>query len=269
MRYPCIKSLFQDPEEEKQKEKEWVASLEEVEEKLGYKFKKRNLLREAFIHGSFYSGEEERETYERLEYVGDSVLGLMITQELFFLYPDSPPGVLTKLRAANVDNEKLARAAINHGFHRYLRHKAPDLEDQIREFKNETLKYPVHSQGLVDTPKSLADIIEAVIGAVYLDVDCKVDEVWKVFNKLLEPIINPETLKVHPVTELHELCQKNRIKIEFVKKKREEGGTTYDVVQDSDLIIGTATCACKKEVVKNRAAKKALDYLKATLALGE
>jgi len=103
--------------------------LREVEAILGYKFKNKLLLEEAFTHGTY--GAENGLSYERLEYIGDSVLNLMITTELFHAYPTLAPGPLTRLRAANVDTEKLARVAIKHGLHRYLRHKKPLLGDQV------------------------------------------------------------------------------------------------------------------------------------------
>ena len=112
-------------------------SLEEVELILNYKFKDKNLLEEALTHSSYFHDHQNQNnqnkglSYERLEYVGDAVLNLLITKEQYFLYPSYPPGRLTRLRAANVDTEKLARVAIKHGLHRYLRHKKPLLEEQV------------------------------------------------------------------------------------------------------------------------------------------
>lgn len=90
---------------------ESLPSLQEVEEIIGYNFNNQDLLEEAFTHVSY---GEKCLSYERLEYVGDSVLNLLITKEQFNLYPNLPPGLLTPLRAANVDTEKLARVAVNH-----------------------------------------------------------------------------------------------------------------------------------------------------------
>jgi len=104
-------------------------SLLEVEAILEYEFKNKLLLEEAFTHGTY--GAENGLSYERLEYIGDSVLNVMITKEQFHAYPTLAPGQLTRLRAANVDSEKLARVAIKYGLHRYLRHKKPLLGDQV------------------------------------------------------------------------------------------------------------------------------------------
>lgn len=108
-------------------------NLEEVEKIIGYSFNNKVLLKEAFTHSSFLSTERSASSYERLEYVGDAVLNLLFSREQYNLYPDLPPGRLTRLRAANVDTEKLARVAIKHGLHRYLRHKKPLLEEQVSD----------------------------------------------------------------------------------------------------------------------------------------
>ncbi|KAF8391585.1 hypothetical protein HHK36_023891 [Tetracentron sinense] len=238
-------------------------SLEGVEEILGYKFKNPNLLEEAFTHSSIYYPMKPSPSNARLEYMGDSVLDLLISTELFFLYPDLSSGPLTRLRAANVDKEKLARVAVNHGLHRYIRHKASHIEEQIREFSEAILEYPIHSNGLVDTPKFLADIVESTIGAVFIDSNNSVDTVWKVFKGLLEPMISLQTLGMHPVTELLELCQKHHLKIQFVKDAWEEN-TTVDVFVE-DQLVGTSTYGLKKEIAQNRAAKAALDNIKRKL----
>jgi len=111
------------------KENDSPPPLHEVEAILEYEFKNKLLLEEAFTHGTY--GAENGLSYERLEYIGDSVLNLMITKEQFHAYPTLAPGHLTRLRAANVDAEKLARVAIKHGLHSYLRHKKPLLGDQV------------------------------------------------------------------------------------------------------------------------------------------
>ncbi|KAF8414134.1 hypothetical protein HHK36_002133 [Tetracentron sinense] len=239
-------------------------SLKGVEEILGYKFRTPSLLEEAFTHSSLYYPVKPSISYARLEYVGDSVLNMLIAKEMFFLYPNLSSGPLTRLRAANVDNEKLARVAVKLGLYRYLRHKAPHIAEQIREFSKAILEYPIYSKGLVDTPKFLADIVESTIGAVFIDSNCSNDTVWKVFKGLLEPMISLQTLGMHPVTELLELCQKHQLKLQFVKDSWEINAT-IDVVVDGHL-IGSSSYGLKKEIAQNRAAKAALDNLKLKLA---
>ncbi|KAF5741421.1 ribonuclease 3-like protein 3 [Tripterygium wilfordii] len=236
-----------------------LPNLEEVEEILDYRFQNKSLLVEAFTDSSWTDNDF---SYERLEYVGDCVLNLIFTKQQFFQYPKLMPGALTRLRAANVDTEKLARVAIKHGLHRYLRHKKPLLEEQIRGFSEAILDYPLHSNGLVDVPKSLADIVESSIGAVFIDSD-SLSTVWKVFKSLLEPIIDMETLKIHPVTELYEVCQKKKMKLRFVDLWKED--MKFDVFID-DQLVGIGVYQPKKEIALNRAARDALDNIDRILA---
>ncbi|KAI4308355.1 hypothetical protein L6164_031438 [Bauhinia variegata] len=239
-----------------------LPSLDEVEAILGYTFKNKCLLEEAFTHSSY----QKCFSYERLEYVGDAVLNLLITKEQYFMYPDMAPGRLTRLRAANVDTEKLARVAIRHGLHRYLRHKKPLLEQQIQEFSRGIMEYPLHSNGLIDVPKNLADIVESTIGAVFIDSDSSIDTVWKVFKGLLEPIINPETIKTHPVTELYEMCQKKNLKVKFIDLWKES--MAIDVFIENQK-VGRGTYGLRKDIAQNRAAKNALDNIGRILSIKE
>lgn len=115
--------------EEYGKNRRVSTNLDVVEKILGYEFNNKNLLEEAFTHSSL----GETYSYERLEYVGDAVLNLLYSMEHYSSYPNLPPGPLTLLRAANVDTEKLARVSIKHGFHRFLRHNKPLLDDQVSD----------------------------------------------------------------------------------------------------------------------------------------
>ncbi|KAF8016714.1 hypothetical protein BT93_H2055 [Corymbia citriodora subsp. variegata] len=230
-------------------------SLDDVEAILRYEFNDKRLLEEALTHHSF---ADKSFCYERLEYVGDSVLNLLFAKEQYFRYPALPPGSLTRLRAANVDTEKLARVAVRHGLHGYLRHRKPVFEEQILEFERAISDYPLHSSGLVKVPKALADIVESTIGAVFIDCNFSLDTVWKVFQRLLEPIISPSALKLHPVTELYELCQKKSLKLRFVDLWSESSSF---IVLVNDRLVGKGTYKPKKDIALNRAAKDALENI--------
>ncbi|TMW96479.1 hypothetical protein EJD97_007291 [Solanum chilense] len=241
-------------------DKQWRRLVEELEEKIRYKFKNPNLLHEAFTHPSF---QQNNKSYERLELLGDSILNMLITKKQFFDYPNLPPGMLTKLRSANVDNEKLARAASKYNLHNYLHHKMTLFEGQVKEFKDAILEYPLHSLGLVDPPKTLADIVESLIGAISIDSDC-MNTTWQVINFLLEPLITPEKLELNPITKMYELCQKNGLKTRFVDKWAECG--EFEVYVDEQL-VGRGKSSGKKITAKNRAAHNA--YFKILQILSE
>ncbi|RVW38897.1 Ribonuclease 3-like protein 3 [Vitis vinifera] len=209
---------------------------------------------------------ESAESFPSLEGV-EQILGYSFTnkssesadnKEQFFLYPDLQPGRLTRLRSANVDKEKLARVALKHGLHRFLRHKKPKIEQQIYEFAEAIKEYPLHSNGQIEVPKVLADVVESTIGAVFVDCNCSVDTVSKVFKGLLEPMIVPETLKVHPVTELNERCQKRGLKLEFKDSWQRRGDIDFYI---EDYFAGRGEYPLRKDIALNRAAKAALNNI--------
>ncbi|KAK4276002.1 hypothetical protein QN277_019005 [Acacia crassicarpa] len=210
-----------------------------------------------------YEAETKYFSFKRLEFLGDAVLNFLVTKEQFFSYPDFSSGELTRLRAANVDTEKLARVAVKHELCCYLRHKSPLLEEQIDEFMKEILEYPIHSNGLIDVPKGQAKLVESIIGAIFIDSHSNINIVWQVFRPLLEPMINAETLKTHPVTELHQVLQKHNLEPQFVDSWKDS--MAVEVLVD-DQLVGKGICGSKKEIAKNRAALNALQNIQTILS---
>lgn len=234
-------------------------SLEGVEKIIGYSFKERVLLEEAFRDPSDPVRIKKGLTsYERLEYVGDSVLNFVISTEHFREYPDLAQGMLTRLRAANVDTEKLARVAVQHGLHKFLRHNRPNLDAQIQEFVDVIPEYPLHSMGLIDAPKVLADIVESTIGAVFIDSNSSTQTISKVIKKLLRPMITPETLPTNSMTKLTELCQKKRLKVQVVDLWEETGA--FEIYVETEF-VGRGEYGPKKIIALNRAAEDAYNEI--------
>lgn len=119
-----------------------------LENSIGYAFTDKKLLNRAFIHASADKGE----SYERLEFLGDAVLSLMVSEHLFFGKPDFSEGELTKKRAALVNEAMLAEVA-----------RKLSLSDYLTLGRGERVS------GGNGKPSILADIVEALIGAVYVD----------------------------------------------------------------------------------------------------
>ncbi|KAK4394559.1 Endoribonuclease Dicer1, partial [Sesamum angolense] len=193
------------------------------------------------------------------------VLDHLITRHLFFTYTDLPPGRLTDLRAAAVNNENFARVAVKHNLHLHLRHGSSALEKQIRDFvkevQNELSKPGFNSFGLGDckAPKVLGDIVESIAGAIFLDSGCNTAAVWKVFQPLLNPMVTPETLPMHPVRELQERCQQQAEGLEY-KASRNGNLATVEVYVDG-VQVGVAHNPQKK-MAQKLAARNALVALK-------
>ncbi|CAN8231997.1 unnamed protein product [Cochlearia groenlandica] len=234
--------------------KDQPMDIEHVEKILNYEFENKSLLLEAFTDTTY---DENCVSYERLEFIGDTVLNLVITKVICEIYYDSPPGLLTNLRAVNVDTEKLARVAIKHNLHRYLRHKKPLLEEQVVEFSKAIEEYPLHSRGLLKVPKCLADIVESTIGAIALDCNYSFETISKVVKPLLEPIITLDKLMSHPMTQLNEMCQKKNLKLRFDDSNWENDKNIIVFIEERK--VGRGHHLIKKDSARNIAAKNAIE----------
>ncbi len=127
-------------------------SIERLQDLLGYRFEDVGILHAALIHSSFAAENDEEGDNERLEFLGDAVLQLAVTAFLFEGYRDMREGQMAKVRAACVNRTELARLA-----------RSIDLGPCIRVGVGE------HSSGGRHKDSILADAMEAVLAAVYLD----------------------------------------------------------------------------------------------------
>ncbi|GAA3988006.1 ribonuclease III [Thermobifida alba] len=129
-----------------------------------------DILTRALTHRSYAYENGGLPTNERLEFLGDSVLGLVVTDTLYRTHPDLPEGQLAKLRAAVVNMRALADVARSLGIGRYVR-----------------LGRGEEATGGRDKSSILADTLEALIGAVYLDRG--LDEASALVHRLFDPLI--------------------------------------------------------------------------------
>ena len=147
------------------------AALEAV---IGHRFADIRLLRRALTHRSFAFEAGGIGDNERLEFLGDAVLGLIVTDEIYGKLPDSAEGRLAKVRAAAVNTLSLADVARQAGFGRAVR-----------------LGVGEQQSGGADKDSILANTMEAILGAVYLDagIGAATAVVMNLFAELLEDII--------------------------------------------------------------------------------
>ena len=127
--------------------------MKSLEEKLGYTFQDKSLLENALTHSSCANESKGRlHSNERLEFLGDSILGMVVAEHLYRNHPDLPEGELTRTRAALVCEESLVEVAHDLG-----------LGDYLKLGKGE------EAGGGRTRPSIRADAVEAVLAAVYLD----------------------------------------------------------------------------------------------------
>jgi len=131
-----------------------MPNFSEFQEKIGYTFKNAELLQQAFTHRSYLNENRQpgRQHNERLEFLGDAVLELVVTEFLFAKYPEKTEGELTAVRAALVNTQSISSAATNLGMNDYLLLSRGESKDTGR------------ARQII-----LANAFEALIGAIYLD----------------------------------------------------------------------------------------------------
>ena len=160
---------------------------EELQKSLGYQFKDEKLITEALTHRS-YSKDFNN---ERLEYLGDAVLDLIVGEYLYHLFPKAEEGILSKLRAALVNEESFDKLAKRLNLGKYLFLSPAEENNRGRE-----------------KPSILSSAFEALIGALYLEAGF--EKAKEVALKLLKeeyPKITPEELLKDYKTTLQEITQ--------------------------------------------------------------
>ena len=228
-----------------------TAGLSELEEKLCYHFRDDSLLEMALTHSSYNKEKNTRhQDNERLEFLGDALLDAIVGEELFRRLPQGTEGRLTKTRALVVCERSLAAVAA-----------ACDLGDYL---------YLGHGEELAggrQKPSILADALEAVIGAMFLDAgyDAARAFVLRSFAQLLKKAEAGQLFSDYK-SEVQELMQKLDKHAELIYSiEREEGPahdkTFYVSLSCRQELLGRGSGKSKKEAEQN-AARAAIETLK-------
>lgn len=222
-----------------------------LEERLGYTFRDRKRLEGALYHSS-YANEHRAQSVssnERLEFLGDAVLGFVSADYLYRKHPDLPEGELTRIRAALVCEDSLHEVA-----------QRLHLGDFLMLGKGE------ESGGGRHRPSILADAVEAVLAAVYLDGG--IDEARALVHRILlekEPEQVVESRRRDCKTELQELVQRKpnqELRYELVSESGPDHAKVFTVaVMLNGQVVGLGSGHSKKEAEQS-AARTALEQMK-------
>lgn len=226
---------------------ERIATLHELEGKLQYTFRDLSLLETALTHSSYANEQGPGHKFnERLEFLGDSVLGFITADKFFHAFRDIPEGRLTKLRAATVCEESLFEFA-----------KQIDLGSYLLLGKGED------KNGGRERASIVSDAFEAVIAAIYLDgsIDAARDFVLRfVMTAVEEKTITFKDYK----TQLQEIIQKNpEEKLTYVLSGESgpDHNKRFEVeVHLNSNVIGVGTGRTKKQA-EQEAAREALSLM--------
>lgn len=181
--------------------------VKKVSDILGYQFKNKSLIAEALTHASMpYSSVP---CYQRLEFLGDAVLDFCVTNYLFKKYHTAAPSTLHDLRKSSVNNDILSVLCIQLELNVHIRHFSttfPSAMEQFQQLVLESQNEPGEYWLNFNPPKILSDVVESLIGAVFVDAGFNLDPVEELFDRLLKPFLDEhisiDTIKAHPLGKL-------------------------------------------------------------------
>ncbi|KAK4172843.1 hypothetical protein QBC36DRAFT_246686 [Triangularia setosa] len=229
--------------------------VEKFHKRMGYRFQYPRLLRSAFQHPTYPTSWEKLPSYQRLEFLGDALLDMACIDHLFHRFLGADPQWLTEHKMAMVSNQFLGCLAVYIGFHRSLQHNSPAVQSEIASYVIEIeeslteAKAAAVAEGKAESdfarnfwvdcsrpPKCLPDIVEAYVGAIFVDSSYNYQTVQDFFDKHIKFWFEDMRLydtfaNKHPVTFLgHEMqhrfqCQEWRLLTrEITVEDDEEGG---------------------------------------------
>ena len=219
-----------------------------LEEKLGYEFRDPALLENALTHSSCANESRgRRQSNERLEFLGDSILGMVVADHLYRNHPDLPEGELTRTRAALVCEDSLVEVA-----------EALHLGEYLHLGKGE------EAGGGRERPSIIADAVEAVLAAVYLDGG--IGSARKLIQKFILDREAEKSASRDYKTALQELVQRESGQVlgyQLIGAEGPDHAKIFSVEVDLNGIpIGQGRGRSKKEAEQN-AARAAIEKLKA------
>ncbi|XP_062184952.1 endoribonuclease Dicer homolog 4 isoform X3 [Phragmites australis] len=238
-------------------------NIAELEELIGYKFKHKGLLLQAFVHPSF--NKHSGGCYQRMEFLGDAVLEYLMTSYLYSTYPDLKPGQITDLKSLAVNNNSFAYVAVKKSIHKYLIKDSNHLTAAVNTFEN-YVNLSNSEKNLSEEPacpKVLGDIVESCVGAVLLDSGFDLNHVWKLMLMLLRPVLSFSDMHINPMRELRELCQCNGFELGLPEPLKANG--EYHVKVEVNINSKTISCTAANRNSKDArklAAQEALSKLK-------
>ena len=226
-------------------------NIREFEDKIGYKFQKRELLERALTHSSYNRKKNTKhQDNERMEFLGDAFLDAIISVQLFARMSDVTEGKLTKTRALIVCEKALAEVAHNYNLGKYM-----------------NLGPGEDSAGGREKDSILADAMDAVIGGIFLDGGYEEAEqfVTHAFSEIIERAVTGKIFSDYK-SEVQEVLQSKGTPV-FISYiiDREEGPahdkTFYVHLECGGKIMGRGAGKSKKEA-EQKAAKQALETLR-------
>ncbi|TFK28818.1 hypothetical protein FA15DRAFT_664885 [Coprinopsis marcescibilis] len=233
-------------------------SIQAIEGIIGHRFKYPQLLVQVLTHASTHSNEGL--SYERLEFIGDAILDFMVIRHIFDRESSLSPGGLTLLKSAMVANSTLAALCILSGIHQHVIFGSYHLSKSMGEYAESISRKAEEEYTLaekedrppgqfwtdVEPPKALSDIIESIIGALYISDDFSPVGIEAFFDNVLRPFfdkhITLQTLTHHPTKTLFEVVQSYGCQmLKFTKDNKPKEGLTMCQISIHDTELASAS----------------------------
>jgi len=231
------------------KSKPRLVNLDKVQDIIGYRFNNLSLLTLALTHRSYLSNNSKSdESNERMEFVGDSVLGLVIAHQLFSDHPDWREGELTKVKALLVNETTLAEIGMEIGLNQHI-----------------FLSTEEEKSGGHERPSIVSDAVESVIAAIYMDGGFEAARKF-VFDQIYsrKADVRADSSQRNYKGELLELVQgrgENMPRYDVVSQTGPDHDKTFNVVVSiNGRALGSGVGSSKKEA-EQKAAAEALERL--------
>ncbi|KAL4802295.1 hypothetical protein BDV18DRAFT_164119 [Aspergillus unguis] len=247
----------------------------DVEEKLGYRFKYPKLLHSACTHPSYPQAWATVPCYQRLEFLGDSLLDMVCVEDLFARYPNRDPQWLTEHKMAMVSNKFLGALAVKIGLHKHLKFFSTPLLSRITRYAEEIEAVALENElavdywtGTTDPPKCLPDMVEAYLGAIFVDSNFEFEVVETFYQRHIQPFFHDMAIydtfaNKHPTTFLHNRLTNKYGCTDYCLKAGEIPGVDGEpprvlaavIIHDSVIAEGVASSS---RYAKVKASEKAL-----------
>ncbi|CAL5184005.1 unnamed protein product [Lathyrus oleraceus] len=171
------------------------------------------------------------------------------------------------MRSASVNNDCYAMSSIKVQLHKHVLHASQELHKHIvamlDKFDQSSSTFGWESEA--SFPKVLGDIIESLAGAILIDSGYNKEVVWRSIRPLLEPLVTPNTLTIHPIRELTKLCHKMNYTMEKTLSRNEGGNSCkIEVIADGLVHQYEYIGSADKKTTTRLACKGVLNSLKET-----
>ena len=223
-----------------------ITDKSELQKRIGYRFKDESLLIRALVHSSYSNEHKEYECNERLEFLGDSVLSMITAEYLYSALPECREGLLTRVRAALVNEKALAEYAA-----------------QIKLGEELFLNSGEEATGGRNRPSVTSDAFEALLAAIYLDGGVEAAKEF-VLPFITEGLRKREIRREDAKSALQELVQRkkgSRIEYGLAGERGPDHAKRFEIeLYVNGKLAGRGEAPSKKEAEQNAAAEALKNY---------